>query len=107
MFGRECSTGECLTRCLGYGSEAEGGGGGGGLTDASLSKRAKSSLRVMTSSWAVHWDARLVKPSMSANRMLPDARATWAQRRRRGRGERREGKNILKVMIRNKKTVFF
>lgn len=40
------------------------------LTAASLSKRAKSSLRVMTSSWAVHWDARLVKPSMSANRML-------------------------------------
>lgn len=24
----------------------------------------------MTSSWAVHWDARLVKPSMSAKRML-------------------------------------
>lgn len=40
------------------------------LTDASLSKRAKSSLSVMTSSWAVHWEARLVKPSMSANRIL-------------------------------------
>ena len=47
-----------------------GAGRWGGLTAASLSKRAKSSLRVMTSSWAVHWDARLVKPSMSANRML-------------------------------------
>lgn len=31
-----------------------GAGGWGGLTAASLSKRAKSSLRVMTSSWAVH-----------------------------------------------------
>lgn len=40
------------------------------LTDASLSKRAKSSLSVMTSSWAVHCEARLVKPSISANRML-------------------------------------
>lgn len=40
------------------------------LTAASLSKRAKSSLRVITSSCAVHWDARLVKPSMSANKML-------------------------------------
>lgn len=53
-------------------AEALGAAGTGwrGLTAASLSKRAKSSLRVMTSSWAVHWDARLVKPSMSANRML-------------------------------------
>lgn len=40
------------------------------LTAASLSKRAKSSLRVITNSCAVHWDARLVKPSISANRML-------------------------------------
>lgn len=40
------------------------------LTAASLSKRAKSSLRVITNSCAVHWDARLVKPSMSANKML-------------------------------------
>lgn len=40
------------------------------LTAASLSKRAKSSFRVITNSCAVHWDARLVKPSMSANKML-------------------------------------
>ncbi len=40
------------------------------LTAASLSKRAKSSLRVITNSCAVHCDARLVKPSMSANKML-------------------------------------
>lgn len=40
------------------------------LTAASLSKRAKSSFSVMTNSCAVHWDARLVKPSMSANKML-------------------------------------
>lgn len=35
----------------------------------------------MTSSCAVHWDARLVKPSMSANRMLwtmaEDGRTVW------------------------------
>ena len=55
------------------------------LTDASLSKRAKSSLSVMTSSWAVHWEARLVKPSMSANRIL----------RTRSRGGRAERKNIV------------
>ena len=46
------------------------GGRHGCLTEASLSKRANSSFRVMTNSWAVHWDARLVKPSMSANSML-------------------------------------
>lgn len=40
------------------------------LTAANLSKRANSSLRVITSSCAVHCDARLVKPSMSANKML-------------------------------------
>lgn len=40
------------------------------LTAASLSNLAKSSFSVMTSSWAVHWEARLVKPSMSAKRML-------------------------------------
>lgn len=44
------------------------------LTDASLSKRANSSFSVMTSSCAVHWDARLVKPSMSANSMLQERR---------------------------------
>lgn len=50
------------------------------LTDASLSKRAKSSLRVMTSSWAVHWDARLVNPSMSAKRMLKQRKDKEQQR---------------------------
>lgn len=40
------------------------------LTAASLSNRANSSFRVMTSSCAVHWDARLVNPSMSAKRIL-------------------------------------
>lgn len=52
------------------------------LTEASLSKRANSSFSVMTSSWAVHWDARLVKPSMSANSML---QKRW-RRRWQGRG---------------------
>ena len=47
------------------------------LTAASLSNRAKSSFRVMTSSCAVHWDARLVKPSMSANRMLWTMGRRW------------------------------
>lgn len=47
------------------------------LTAANLSKRAKSSLSVITSSWAVHCEARLVKPSMSAKRMLQGGRA-WA-----------------------------
>lgn len=31
---------------------------------------ANSSLSSLTSSWAVHWSDRLVKPQMSANKML-------------------------------------
>lgn len=40
------------------------------LTSASWSKRPKSSLRSLTSSCAVHCDARTVKPTMSAKTML-------------------------------------
>lgn len=40
------------------------------LTVANSSNLPKSSLSSFTSSWAVHWDARPVKPTMSANRML-------------------------------------
>lgn len=39
-------------------------------TVASSSNFPKSSFSSLTSSWAVHWEARLVKPTMSANRML-------------------------------------
>ena len=42
------------------------------LTWASLSKRANSSLSILTSSWAVHWEDSLVNPSMSAKRILPE-----------------------------------
>lgn len=42
----------------------------------------------MTNSWAVHWEARLVKPSMSAKRMLwereqekEEERQTWFNKR--------------------------
>lgn len=58
------------------------------LTEASLSKRANSSLSVMTSSCAVHCDARLVKPSMSANRML---QAGWGRSLEEGGGGRGGG----------------
>lgn len=40
------------------------------LTVASSSNFPNSSFRSLTSSWAVHWEARLVKPTISANRML-------------------------------------
>ncbi len=40
------------------------------LTVASSSNFPKSSFSSLTSSWAVHCEARLVKPTMSANRML-------------------------------------
>lgn len=43
---------------------------GGELTAASLSKRAKSSLRSFTSSWALQDEESCVKPTMSAKRML-------------------------------------
>lgn len=39
---------------------------------ASSSNLPKSSLRSFTSSWAVHCDAKPVKPTMSAKRMLQD-----------------------------------
>lgn len=42
------------------------------LTVASSSNFPKSSLRSFTSSWAVHCDAKPVKPTMSAKRMLQD-----------------------------------
>lgn len=42
------------------------------FTVASSSNLPKSSLRSLTSSWAVHYDTRLVKPTMSAKRMLQD-----------------------------------
>lgn len=42
------------------------------LTVANSSNLPKSSLSSFTSSWAVHWDARPVKPTMSANRMLQE-----------------------------------
>lgn len=48
--------------------------GGGALTVASSSNFPKSSLSSLTSSWAVHWEAKLVKPTMSANRMLSEDR---------------------------------
>lgn len=44
------------------------------LTVASSSNFPKSSLSSLTSSWAVHWEAKLVKPTMSANRMLSEER---------------------------------
>lgn len=47
---------------------------GGTLTAASLSKRAKSSLRSFTSSWALQDEESCVKPTMSAKRMLWGAR---------------------------------
>lgn len=40
------------------------------LTAASLSKRAKSSLSSLTSSWALQDDDSWVKPTMSANKIL-------------------------------------
>ena len=40
------------------------------LTAANLSKRAKSSLSSLTSSWALQDDDSWVKPTMSANKML-------------------------------------
>lgn len=42
------------------------------LTVASSSNLPKSSLSSFTSSWAVHWEAKPVKPTMSANRMLQE-----------------------------------
>lgn len=42
----------------------------GDRTSASLSKRPKSSLRVLTSSWAERISDMDVNPMMSANRML-------------------------------------
>lgn len=42
------------------------------LTVASSSNFPNSSFRSLTSSCAVHWEARLVKPTMSANRMLSE-----------------------------------
>lgn len=50
-----------------------------GLTAASLSKRAKSSLRSFTSSWALQAEDSWVKPTMSANRMLQKDRATGSE----------------------------
>lgn len=43
---------------------------GNRLTVASSSNFPNSSFSSFTSSWAVHWEARLVKPTISANRML-------------------------------------
>lgn len=48
--------------------------GVGGLTAASLSKRAKSSLSSFTSSCALQAEDSWVKPTMSANRMLQGGR---------------------------------
>lgn len=45
-------------------------GKGNRLTVASSSNFPNSSFSSLTSSWAVHWEARLVKPTISANRML-------------------------------------
>lgn len=42
------------------------------LTVASSSNLPKSSFSSFTSSWAVHWDAKPVKPTMSAKRMLQE-----------------------------------
>lgn len=51
------------------------------LTAASLSKRAKSSLSSLTSSWALQDEDSWVKPTMSANKMLQETRTsslvTW------------------------------
>lgn len=52
------------------------GGGTHTLTAANLSKRAKSSLRSFTSSWALQDEESWVKPTMSAKRMLRGARAS-------------------------------
>ena len=57
------------------------------LTVASSSNFPKSSLRSLTNSWAVHWEARLVKPTMSAKRMLRER-----QRERQREGEREQHK---------------
>lgn len=48
------------------------------LTSASLSKRAKSSFNVLTSSGAGQRDEMAVKPTISANRMLPIA-TVWVR----------------------------
>lgn len=57
----------------------------------------------MTSSWAVHWDARLVKPSISANRILGEERRRTQHRtekkretRRKKGGRKKEKKTIKK-----------
>ena len=42
------------------------------LTSARISNDPNSSLRIFTSSSAVHFDDSSVKPTMSANRMLRD-----------------------------------
>lgn len=61
--------------CLGQGDTYRGQfvkrwGAGSALTVASSSNLPNSSLRSFTSSCAVHCDARPVKPTMSAKRML-------------------------------------
>lgn len=49
---------------------------GNRLTVASSSNFPNSSFSSLTSSWAVHWEARLVKPTISANRMLQQKKSS-------------------------------
>ena len=52
---------------------------------ASSSNLPKSSFSSLTSSWAVHWEAKLVKPTMSANKMLEGERERDRQREKESR----------------------
>lgn len=81
--GRADRVGHGLTT---HASRTGWGGGPLLLTVASSSNLPKSSLSSLTSSWAVHWEARLVKPTMSAKRMLQDTGRRLSARPASGQG---------------------